>query len=101
MRIEAGMEQLFELNWLDPHQRRTTIEQPFVDHIDRSSHCSFCRSLASASLQHKEPAALDGEFHILHITEMLLEALSDLQKVLINGWETLLQRGETRCPRGF
>ena len=40
------------------------------------------RALAVAGLQHEEPVALDREFHVLHVAEMLFEPRRDFQQLV-------------------
>ena len=75
------MQQLFELHRIDAHQRGAPVDQFFVRHVDRDAHRGFRRAFAGARLQHEQLAALDRELHVLHVAEMLFEALRDLQQL--------------------
>ena len=58
---------------------RATASRPrdeaFARHVDGDAQRGFGGALAAARLQHPELAALDGEFHVLHVAVMALERL--------------------------
>src|SRR5205085_8761530 len=60
------------------------------------SHRSFRGTLAVTSLQHEEPPALDGEFQILHVAEMFLQALRDLEQFFVDCRKALLEARKAR-----
>ena len=76
-RVEPRMEQLLELHRIDAHQRRAPVDQLFVRHLDRGAHRGRGGTFAGARLQHEEPAALDGELHVLHVAEMFFQPARD------------------------
>jgi hypothetical protein len=59
-------------------------DQAFVGHIHGDLHGRFGGALAVAGLEHPQLAALDGELDILHILVVLLQAVGDVEELLVN-----------------
>ncbi len=76
------MQKLIERSGIDAHHRIFLRDQTFIGEIDRNPQRGLRRALAIASLQHPELALLDCEFHILHVTVMLLEQRVDARQFL-------------------
>ena len=75
------------------------IDQLLLRHLDRDTHRGLGRALAVARLQHEELAALDGEFHVLHVAEMLFEPRRDFQQLAVDRGKAFLERGDACALR--
>ena len=64
----------------DLQERGLLVHEPFPVHFHGDAHGGKARTLAVSRLQHKQAPVLDGEFEVLHISEMALEAASNLLK---------------------
>ena len=87
------MEQLLQLDRLHAHQRGAPVDQTLVGHIDRDAHRGLGGALAGAGLQHEQAAALDRELHVLHVGEMLLQALRGLEQLAEDLRKAFFERG--------
>ena len=56
----------------------------FFYEVNRNLQCCGCGALTVAGLEHIEMSALDGKFHILHITIMLFKDIRNSDKFIIN-----------------
>jgi hypothetical protein len=58
-------------------------DQPLIHHITSDAYCGVSRPLRPPGLQHEQVAALDGEFHVLDITEVPLQGAAHPLELLI------------------
>ena len=66
------------------------LEQPFLDHRDRSLRGRGGRALGRSGLQQVEPALLDRELDVLHVAEVALEEVDGPLELLEGGGEPRL-----------
>src|SRR6478672_11827612 len=74
-RVELVAQQLVDVRGLDAGDRLFLGDRALVHHVDRDPHGGRGGPLGRASLEHVEPAALDGELEVLHVAVVLLELL--------------------------
>ncbi len=60
------------------------VIRPFFDHLDGNADGGTAGALAVAGLQHVELAILDGEFEVLHVAVVLLQAGGDLAQLVVD-----------------
>jgi hypothetical protein len=95
-RIERGMEQLVKRQRIDARNRLLFGDQPVIDHLDGDPQRGLGGALAAAGLEHPQLALLDGEFEILHVAVMGLEAIADALELGENLRHHLFERGLLR-----
>ena len=74
-RIDGRMQQLIERGGIDAADRLRARDEAFCGHVDGDAQRGFGGAFAAARLQHPQLAALDGEFHVLHVAIMAFERL--------------------------
>ena len=100
----VGMEQLVEGRRLDAGDRLFLRDQAFAGELHRDAQRRLRGALAVARLEHPELAGLDREFHVLHVTVMLLENAVDAHELAIGLGHGAFHRGlvgARRDARGF
>ncbi len=88
---EHRAQQLSQLLRIDAHERLLRRDRAGLAHLDGDADGGETRALAVARLQHEEPAALDRELEVLHVVQLALESLPNLQKLLVDLGERLPQ----------
>ena len=76
-RINNRVEQLIELRRGNAHYCFFSRNHLFLKHLTGHAHGSRAIALSHARLEHKQAAGFNGEFNILHIAIMPLEAAAD------------------------
>ena len=77
------MQQLIGLRGFDAHDGFPARDQSLAHHVHCNLHRRLRGALATPRLQHVQASALDGEFHVLHVTVMALELARDLLELLV------------------
>ena len=96
--INCWVQQLIKLFGRDALDGCGAINQTFMHHVNGDAHGGRARAFACARLKHPEPAALDGELHVLHVAVMLFEQLRDRVELLIDFRQLGLQLADlVRC----
>ncbi len=81
--VDHRVQQLVELRRVDPRDRFLLRDQPFLDHLHRSSQCRRRRALRRPGLQQEEIPLLDRELDVLHVAVVLLEPPDRLQELRV------------------
>ena len=71
--IEYRMEQLVQFSRFLTQQSCFFIDHTLFQHIDSHFHHSGSGTFSVTGLQHPQLTVLDGEFHILHIVEVVFQ----------------------------
>ena len=85
------MQQLVQVLWLDPHDGLSVVDQALGHHVHGEFHCRRAGALAIAGLEHVQLAFLDGEFEVLYVAIVLLQAAGDRSQLVIRLREHGLQ----------
>ena len=85
------MQQRIELLGVDLHQGFPLGDHALLDQVDGDLHGGSGCALAVSGLQHEELAALDREFHVLHVFVMLFQRHRDLHELLVDFGHDLAQ----------
>ena len=93
-RVEDRVQQVVQAVRAHAKQRGFFIDHALVEHLHRDAHHGRAGALAIAGLQHPELAFLDGEFHVLHVAEMVLQQGLGLQQLLVDRGHQFFERGE-------
>ena len=79
--VEDGSEDLVELLGRHAVHGGFPVDEFFFHHVAGDFHRSEPGAFAVAGLQHEELAVFDGELEVLHVFEVLLEGLLDLEEL--------------------
>ncbi len=82
--VEDGVENLVKLGGSHSHDGGLLVDEAFLYHVNCHLKGSKTGALADTALEHPKLAFLDGEFDILHILEVVFEALADVVEFLVN-----------------
>ena len=93
-RVDAGMEQLVDLEGIQTHQRFFFINEAFFNHIHGNFYRGGGSTFAVTGLKHEEFAAFHGELHILHIMVMVFQILRDIEELGVNIGHILFKAGD-------
>lgn len=91
--VEYRMQQFVEFGRLHAKYGGLCIDHALGEHIHRDLDHGRTGTLAAAGLQHPQFAALDREFDVLHILEVLFEVLLDLIQLGECGGHHLFEDG--------
>src|SRR6185436_694427 len=75
--IDAGVKELIDGLGLDAEDGLALADQTLVHHLHRDADGGAAGALSAAALEEIELLRLDGELHVLHVAEVLLELLVD------------------------
>ena len=81
--VEDGREDLIELLGRHAVHGGFPVDEFFFDHVAGDFHSSETGAFAVAGLQHEKLAVFDGELEVLHVCEVLLEGLLDLEELAV------------------
>jgi hypothetical protein len=79
--VEDGGEELLELVGRVAQDRGFPVDELFLHHVGGELQRGGGGALAVARLEHEQLAFLDGELDVLHVLEVLLERLADLEQL--------------------
>ena len=88
------MQQLLEVVGWNAGHGLFPRDGSFVHHVAGDLDRRLAAALPAASLQHVEPTALDGELHVLNVTEMPLERDRHLLEFAEHSRHLFPQRGD-------
>ena len=94
--VELGMQQGIQLLGLHAQDSLLLGDHALVHQIAGDLQSSLCGTLAVTGLQHIQVAVLNGELHILHIAEVVLQTGSDLDKLIVHLRHLILQVADGR-----
>ena len=86
LRIDHRMKKLVEMVGRYAKDGRVLVDKTFGYHVNCALDRGCTGALAVAGLEKEKFALLDGEFHVLHIVEMLLKAILDSDQLFVNGF---------------
>ncbi len=88
-RVEDRGQEVAEILGRDAQDGFLLGDEALPDHIERDVHRRKTGALAVPGLQHPELALLDGELDVLHVPEVLLEDVADLEEFLVGSGKIL------------
>ena len=88
------MQQGIQLLGLDAQHSLALGDHALVHQVACNLQSGLSGTLAVTGLQHIQVAILDGELHILHVAEVLLQAVCDGDELLVNLRHLLLQMAD-------
>ena len=94
--IELGMQQGIQLLGLHAQDSLLLGDHALVHQVACDLQSSLCGALAVAGLQHVQVAVLDGELHILHVAEVVLQTGRDLNELIVHLRHLILQVADGR-----
>ena len=92
--VKGGMEHRVQAVRVDLEQRLGGGNQALVHQDHRDLERRGGGALAVTGLEHIELAALDGELHVLHVLVVLLQALGDVDELVIHVGHDFLKLGD-------
>ena len=81
--VDRRVQHLIELRRFDAVDRFALVDEALVRHLHGDLHRRRPGALAAARLEHEEFAVLDGEFEVLHVAVMQLQALRDANELRV------------------
>ena len=94
--IELGMQQGIQLLGLHAQDSLLLGDHALVHQVACDLQSSLCGTLAVTGLQHIQVAVLNGELHILHIAEVVLQTGCDLNELIVHLRHLILQVADGR-----
>ena len=94
--IELGMQQGVQLLGLNAQDSLLLGDHALVHQVAGDLQSGLSGTLAVTSLQHEQLAVLDGELHILHVAEVVLQAAGDLDELSVDLRHLVLQLADGR-----
>ena len=94
--VELGMQQGIQLLGLHAQDSFLLGNHALVHQITCDLQSSLSGTLAVTGLQHVQMAVLDGELHILHIAEVVLQTGCDLNELIVHLRHLILQMADGR-----
>ena len=73
--VDGGMQQLIEGGRINAQDRLFVADEALARHVHRDAQGRLGGALAAARLEHPELAALDREFHVLHVAVVLFQQM--------------------------
>ena len=89
--VKLWVQQRVKLFWIDHADGLFLGDHALVHQVAGDLDGSGSGSLAVSGLQHVELAVFDGELHILHVSVVFLQAVSNVVELLINLWHNGFQ----------
>ena len=89
--VELGMQQGVQLLGLHAQDSLLLGDHALVHQVAGDLQGSLGGALAVTGLQHIQVAVLNGELHILHIAEVLLQTVGDVDELLVDLGHLVLQ----------
>ena len=89
--VELGMQQGIQLLGLHAQDSLLLGDHALVHQITCDLQSGLSGALAVTGLQHVQVAVLDGELHILHIAEVVLQTGRDLNELIVHLRHLILQ----------
>ena len=94
--VELGMQQGIQLLGLHAQDSLLLGDHALVHQVTCDLQSSLSGTLAVTGLQHVQVAVLNGELHILHIAEVVLQTGSDLNELVVDLRHLLVQVADGR-----
>ena len=94
--VELGMQQGIQLLGLHAQDSLLLGDHALVHQVACDLQSSLCGTLAVTGLQHIQVAVLNGELHILHIAEVVLQTGCDLNELIVHLRHLILQVADGR-----
>ena len=94
--VELGMQQGIQLLGLHAQDSLLLGDHALVHQVTCDLQSSLSGTLAVTGLQHIQVAVLNGELHILHIAEVVLQTGSDLDELVVDLRHLLVQVADGR-----
>ena len=94
--VELGMQQSIQLLGLHAQDSLLLGDHALVHQVTCDLQSSLSGTLAVTGLQHIQVAVLNGELHILHIAEVVLQTGSDLNELVVDLRHLLVQVADGR-----
>ena len=88
--VELGVQQGVQISRVDHQNSLLLVDHALVNQVASDLQCSLCGSLTVTALEHVQLLVLNGELHILHITVVILQSLTNLDEFSISLRELLL-----------
>src|SRR5438034_333533 len=95
LRVQHGEKELSELARRHAEQRGVLIDDALAHEVHGHAHRGGGRALAGACLQEVEPALLDGELDVLHVLVVALEAIGDVEQLVVDRGHPALEVVDT------
>ncbi len=92
--VDHGEQELDELVRADAHHRRVGVDELFRVHFRRHAHGGHAVPFPDAALEHEELSFFDGEFDVLHVLVVLLQAPLNRIELPVAGGHGGLEGGE-------
>ena len=92
--VKGGVEQGVQLLGINAAHGLLLVDHALVHQIHGHLDGGGGGALAVAGLEHIELAVLDGKLHVLHILVVLLQAVGDVGKLLVDSGHLLVELGD-------
>ena len=94
--VKLRVQQGIQLLGLNAQYSGALIDNALINEVAGDLQSSLCGTLAVTGLQHIQVAVLNGELHILHIAEVVLQTGSDLNELVVDLRHLLVQVADGR-----